>query len=163
VPYTSQYSAYGAHVKYHGIQMSKILPPNELAETLVRLRKERGWDQQTLAARMGKSQPEVSRWERGKLHPTYATVLMWAETLGVDVGAFLEGEERSEEGPDLDAKLGSILTSGLPALAQALLVAEIAAAHRAEALREVARAARIEAEKAPDRQASWAAGENGGG
>lgn len=52
-------------------------------EKLHRLRKERGWSQEALAAEIGVSRQAVSRWELGEVVPDTASVLAVSRLFGV--------------------------------------------------------------------------------
>ena len=51
-------------------------------EELVRVRRERGWSQTEVAARMGTSQSAVARLERGELDVRLSTVERYAAAVG---------------------------------------------------------------------------------
>lgn len=54
-----------------------------LGETIKALRKERGWSQSELAARVGGDAGQISRYENGKISPSVDVVVKLAETLDV--------------------------------------------------------------------------------
>jgi DNA-binding XRE family transcriptional regulator len=71
----------------------------DLSFNLWRLREERGWTQQQLAARAGIKQPRIAEIERGDANPTLLTLSRLAIALGVRVERFFASTEpvRKEE------------------------------------------------------------------
>lgn len=61
----------------------------QLASNIRRLRKERGWSQETLAFEAGLHATEISRLERGLREPRLGTIASVAEALGVTVAALI--------------------------------------------------------------------------
>ena len=66
-------------------------------EKLHRLRKERGWSQEALAAEIGVSRQAVSRWELGEVVPDTASVLAVSRLFGVSTDYLLLEACASEE------------------------------------------------------------------
>ena len=98
------------------------------AETLKRLRIERGFSQRELAKTMYVTQSTVARWENGSRLPDAAMLSRLSECLGVDVGTLLNVAAESDEPPhvimveDRDV----ILTGGIAVLKEAMPNAAIA-------------------------------------
>ena len=92
------------------------------AETLKRLRIERGFSQRELAKTMYVTQSTVARWENGSRLPDAAMLSRLSECLGVDVGTLLNVAAESDEPPhvimveDRDV----ILTGGIAVLKEAM-------------------------------------------
>lgn len=61
----------------------------QLAANIRRLRKERGWSQETLAFEAGLHATEISRLERGLREPRLGTLAQVAQALGVTVGTLI--------------------------------------------------------------------------
>ena len=57
---------------------------------VIRLRKERGWTQYDLAAKLGRFQPWVNRLERGRSVPTLRTLADLAGAFEVDISEFVK-------------------------------------------------------------------------
>ena len=92
------------------------------AETLRRLRTERGLSQRELAREMYVAQSTVARWENGSRLPDAAMISRLAEHLGVDVGALMSAAAESDVSPIVimveDREV--ILTGGLSVLEKAM-------------------------------------------
>ncbi len=54
-------------------------------KTIRQLREERGWSQLDLAVRLGVSQSNITRWERGTVAPQRGNVASLASVFGVSV------------------------------------------------------------------------------
>jgi transcriptional regulator with XRE-family HTH domain len=93
----AEYSTHSTRVNPLMSYMLRLLPAKGLGERLKEIRESRGLNQGALADKMGKTQPELSRWEHGKVEANYDTVVMWAEALGVDVAEFMEEADRVAE------------------------------------------------------------------
>ena len=76
--------------------MSKLF-----AETLRRLRTDRGLSQRGLARAMYVTQSTVARWENGSRLPDAAMMSRLAERLGVDVGALMSAAAESGGSPNV--------------------------------------------------------------
>jgi transcriptional regulator with XRE-family HTH domain len=61
----------------------------QLAANIRRLRKERGWSQETLAFKAGLHATEISRLERGLREPRLGTMAQVAQALGVTVATLI--------------------------------------------------------------------------
>lgn len=66
---------------------------SDLAEKIKKLRQERGWSQDYLAEKVGIGQQYISKYESGKLSPSFKTLEKLADTFGVSVD-FLRTRER---------------------------------------------------------------------
>jgi transcriptional regulator with XRE-family HTH domain len=93
----AEYSTHSMRVNPLALYMPRLLPAKDLGERLKEIRERRGLNQSALADKMGKTQPELSRWEHGKVEANYDTVVMWAEALNVDVAEFMEEAGRVAE------------------------------------------------------------------
>jgi ribosome-binding protein aMBF1 (putative translation factor) len=56
-----------------------------VASQVIALRQKHGFTQKELAARSGRAQSEISRIERGSIHPTEPTLVKLADALGADL------------------------------------------------------------------------------
>jgi transcriptional regulator with XRE-family HTH domain len=94
----------------------------QFAETLKKLRAERGLSQRELAKRMYVTRSAVARWENGSRLPDAAMISRVAQCLGVDVRALLAAAMDGEESPHVimvdDRKI--ILTGGLSVLEEVM-------------------------------------------
>ena len=92
------------------------------AETLRKLRTERGLSQRELAKRMYVTRSTVARWENGSRLPDAAMISRVAQCLGVDVNALLSSTPKNDESPNVimvdDRKV--ILSGGLPVLEEVM-------------------------------------------
>ena len=92
------------------------------ADTLKKLRAERGLSQRELATRMYVTRSTVARWENGSRLPDAVMMSRLAEGLGVDVGTLLSAATESDEVPNVimvdDRKI--ILAGGLPVLEEVM-------------------------------------------
>ena len=88
------------------------------AETLKRLRAERGLSQRELAERLYVTRPTVVRWENGSRLPDAVMISRLSQCLDIDVNSLLSAAAESDEAPHVilvdDRKI--ILTGGLPVL-----------------------------------------------
>lgn len=88
------------------------------ADTLKKLRVEKGLSQSDVAKQMYVTNATVSRWENGNRLPDASMITRLSEVMGVDVNALLNAAAQSDECPNVilvdDSKL--ILTGGLPVL-----------------------------------------------
>ena len=98
------------------------------AETLKKLRIERGMSQRELAERMYVTRPTIARWENGTRLPDAAMISRLSQSLGIDVNTLLNIAVRSDEAPNVilvdDRKI--ILSGGLPILEEVLPQAAVA-------------------------------------
>ena len=92
------------------------------ADTLKKLRTDKGFSQHTLAEKMYVTKPTVSRWESGNRLPDAAMITRLSAVLGVDINILLSAAAKSDECPNIimvdDRKL--ILTGGLPILEEVM-------------------------------------------
>ena len=92
------------------------------AETLRRLRVERGLSQQQLGKQMFVTRSTVARWETASRMPDAAMISRLAQCLGVDVSTLMSAAAKGEAAPNVimvdDRKI--ILTGGLPVLKEVL-------------------------------------------
>ena len=92
------------------------------AETLKKLRKEKGLSQRELAERVFVTRSTVNRWENGSRLPDVAMVSRLSHCLDVDVSTLLSTTMKSDESPNVimvdDRKI--ILTGGLPVLEEVM-------------------------------------------
>lgn len=64
---------------------------NSFAESLVKLRKEKGMTQKDLSEKLNVSDKAISRWENGKNYPDIETLQQLAELLDVTINDLLKG------------------------------------------------------------------------
>lgn len=76
-----------------------IRTPTDLGVLIKDRRRSCGWDQQTLADKIGTSRQWVIEIERGKPRAEVGLVLRALNALGVDLSFRTGGKERSNEGP----------------------------------------------------------------
>lgn len=79
------------------------MAPDPLPSNLKRLRQAGGLTQQELAARIGKREKDISRWELGRNVPDLSSVRRIAAALGVSVDDLAPPVDRLDE--ELDAVL----------------------------------------------------------
>ena len=100
---------------------------NTFAETLRKLRGEKGLSQKQLGNQMFVNHSTIARWENGTRLPDAAMILRLAKCLGVDANTLFRLVTRSEESPHVimvdDSKV--ILTEGLSILGEVIPNAEI--------------------------------------
>ena len=92
------------------------------AETLRKLREEKGLSQKQLGKQMFVNHSTIARWESGSRLPDAAMTLRLAKCLGVDANTLFQLAAQSEESPNVilvdDSKV--ILTEGLAVLEEAM-------------------------------------------
>lgn len=92
------------------------------AETLKKIRTEKGISQRELAERMYVVRTSVNRWENGTRLPDAAMILRLAEALDVDVNVLLSAAAESDDSPNVimvdDNRI--VLTGGLPILEEVM-------------------------------------------
>lgn len=92
------------------------------AETLKKLRTERGLSQQKLAEQMYVTRSTVARWENGSRLPDAVMISRLSQYLGVGVDTLLSAAAKSDEAPRVimvdDTRI--VLTGGLPVLEEVL-------------------------------------------
>lgn len=69
----------------------------EIANRLVRLRKQNGLSQEELASRLGISRQAVSKWERAEASPDTDNLILLAREYGVSLDELLRTEDELEE------------------------------------------------------------------
>lgn len=115
------------------------------AETLKRLRMERGLSQRELAGRVFVTRSTVARWESGNRLPDAAMISRLSQCLDVDVNTLLSVAAQSDEAPNVilvdDRKI--ILAGGLSVLEQAMPNATVIGFTRPSEALEYARANRV--------------------
>jgi transcriptional regulator with XRE-family HTH domain len=114
------------------------------ANTLKRIRTEKGLSQQTLADKMFVTQSTVARWENGSRLPDTVMTTRLATVLGVDVNTLLTAAV-NDESPNVilvdDMKL--ILSDGLPVLEEVIPNANVIGFTNAEETIEYAKNNRV--------------------
>ena len=92
------------------------------ADTLKKLRMEKGLSQQALAEKMFVTKSAVSRWENGSRLPDAAMMSRLAEILGADVNVLLNASAQSDKHPNVimvdDNKI--IINGSLPIIEQVI-------------------------------------------
>ena len=115
------------------------------AETIKKLRTEKGLSQRDLAERMYVTRSTVARWENGSRLPDAAMLSRLSGCLNVDAGTLLSAAMESDESPNVimvdDRKI--ILTGGLPVLEEVMPDAAITGFTRPSEAIEYARAHRV--------------------
>lgn len=115
------------------------------AETLRRLRTDKGISQRELAEQLFVTRSTVNRWENGSRLPDVAMLSRLSHCLGIDVGTLLSATMESEESPNVimvdDHKI--ILTGSLPVLEAAMPHATVVGFTRPSEVIEYAKANRI--------------------
>lgn len=93
-----------------------------LADTLRRLREERGWSQKQLGKRLIVNHSTIARWENGTRVPDTSMILRIANCFGVDPVILFHDAAKSEEIPNVimvdDSKI--ILADGLAVLEEVM-------------------------------------------
>ena len=69
----------------------------EIADRLVKLRKEHNLSQEALASKLGLSRQAVSKWERAEASPDTDNLVALAELYGVPLDEILNGPKAQEE------------------------------------------------------------------
>ena len=69
----------------------------EIADRLVALRREHGYSQEELAARLGVSRQAVSKWERAESSPDTDNLIALARLYGISLDAMLLSDARPDE------------------------------------------------------------------
>ena len=115
------------------------------AETLRRLRTDKGISQRELAEQLFVTRSTVNRWENGSRLPDVAMLSRLSHCLGIDVGTLLSATMESDESPNVimvdDHKI--ILTGSLPVLEAAMPHATVVGFTRPSEVIEYAKANRI--------------------
>lgn len=115
------------------------------ADTLKRLRTEKGLSQIQLGKQMSVSNSTIARWENGSRLPDFAMLSRLAEVLGVDVNVLLNSAAQSDERPNVimvdDVK--PIVLGALPVLEEVMPNAAVTGFTRASDAIEYAKANRV--------------------
>ena len=115
------------------------------ADTLKRLRTEKGLSQIQLGKQMRVSNSTIARWENGSRLPDAAILLRLSEILGVDVNILLTAAAQSDERPNViivdDIK--PIVLGALPVLEEVMPYAAVTGFTRASDAIEYAKANRV--------------------
>ena len=115
------------------------------AETLKKLRTEKGLSQRDLAERMYVTRSTIARWENGSRLPDAAMLSRLSRCLDIDAGTLLYTAMESDESPNVimvdDRKI--ILTGGLPVLEAVMPNATVTGFTRPSEAIEYARANRV--------------------
>ena len=116
------------------------------AETLKKLRKEKGLSQIQLGNQMFVNNSTVARWENGSRLPDAAMITRLARVLGVDVGTLLSTAAESDESPNIiivdDNKV--IISESMFVLEEVVPNAAIAGFNRPQEAIEYAKITRID-------------------
>ena len=115
------------------------------ADTLKRLRKEKGLSQQALAEKMYVTNSTVSRWESGSRLPDAAMLTRLSEVLGADVNVLLSAAAQNNE-PSVVIMVDDnriVLNGGLPVLEEALPNAAVTGFTKPSEAVEYAKANRV--------------------
>ena len=92
------------------------------AETLKRLRKEKGITQRDLAERLFVTRTTVNRWENGNRLPDAAMIAKLSEVFEIDINILFSARTESSDSPNViivdDNKI--VLNGGLPILREVL-------------------------------------------
>lgn len=72
----------------------------EIADRLVKLRKEHNLSQEALASKLGLSRQAVSKWERAEASPDTDNLVALAELYGVPLDEILNGPKAQEDTPN---------------------------------------------------------------
>ena len=92
------------------------------AETLRKLRTERGLSQKQLGKQLFVYHSTIARWESGSRLPDAAMTIRLAQALGVDANTLFQLEAQSEDSPNVimvdDTRI--VLTGGLPVLEEVM-------------------------------------------
>lgn len=77
-----------------------------LAEKIIKLRKQNGWSQEELAAKLEVSRQSVSKWESAASVPELDKIIRLSEIFGVSTDYLLKDEtqDRAEAGVSLTRK-----------------------------------------------------------
>ena len=115
------------------------------ADTLKRLRTEKGLSQIQLGKQMSVSNSTIARWENGSRLPDFAMLSRLAEVLGVDVNVLLNSAAQSDERPNVimvdDVK--PIVLGALPVLEEVMPNATVTGFTRVSDAIEYAKANRV--------------------
>ena len=115
------------------------------AETLKKLRTEKGLSQREMAEQVYVNRSTVARWENGSRLPDAAMISRLSKCLDVDAGTLLSAAAESDDAPNVimvdDRKI--ILTGGLPVLEEVMPSAIVTGFTRPSEAIEYAKANRV--------------------
>ena len=115
------------------------------ADTLKKLRKEKGLTQQELADQIHVTRSSLAKWEKGYRMPDAVTLARLAEVLGVDVNTLISAAAQSDERPNViivdDVK--PIVKGGVSMLEEVMPNAAVTGFTRASDAIEYAKANRV--------------------
>ena len=74
-------------------------------ETIIRLRKQRGWTQQQVADQVGISVAQIKKYEKGSSSPTLPIIAKLAVAFGVSADEFVFGDAHGPASHKLQAEL----------------------------------------------------------
>ena len=115
------------------------------AETLKKLRTEKGLSQREMAEQVFVTRSTVARWENGSRLPDAAMISRLSKCLDVDAGTLLSAAAESDDAPNVimvdDRKI--ILTGGLPVLEEVMPSAIVTGFTRPSEAIEYAKANRV--------------------
>lgn len=115
------------------------------ADTLKRLRTEKGLSQNEIAKRMYVTSATVSRWENGNRLPDAAMIARLSDVLDTDVNVLLNAAAQSDEHPNIimvdDNKV--ILNGGMPIIEEIIPNASLAGFTKPSEAVEYAKANRV--------------------
>ena len=81
----------------------------EIADRLVKLRKEHNLSQEALASKLGLSRQAVSKWERAEASPDTDNLVALAELYGVPLDEILNGPKAQEDTPNNEQTKESLI------------------------------------------------------
>ena len=115
------------------------------ADTLKRLRTEKGLSQMQLGKQMSVSNSTIARWENGSRLPDAAILLRLSEILGVDVNILLTAAAQSDDHPNVIIvdDIMPIVLGALPVLEEVMPNAAVTGFTRASDAIEYAKANRV--------------------
>ena len=115
------------------------------ADTMKKLREEKGLSQNEIAKRMYVTRTAVSRWESGHRLPDAAMITRLSDVLGVDVNILISAAAQSDENPIVimvdDNKV--ILNGGMPIIEEVIPNAVVAGFTKPSEAVEYAKANRV--------------------
>ena len=82
-----------------------------LADKIARLRKQNGWSQEELAARMNVSRQAVSKWESAQSAPDLERILQMSELFGVTTDYLLKDSIEEEAASDIPSPVRRVTLS----------------------------------------------------
>ena len=117
------------------------------ADTMKKLREEKGLSQNEIAKRMYVTRTAVSRWESGHRLPDAAMITRLSDVLGVDVNILISAAAQSDENPIVimvdDNKVFLFLNDGIPIIEEVIPNATVIGFTKPSEAVEYAKANRI--------------------